>query len=47
MFSCEFWKISKNTFFTEHLLVTASVNNFFSKGKLLIFDNVVINCKWW
>ena len=24
MFSCEFYKISKNTFFTVHLLVTAS-----------------------
>ena len=23
-FSCEFWKISKNTFFTEHLRATAS-----------------------
>ena len=24
MFSCEFWEISKNTFFTEHLWATAS-----------------------
>ena len=24
VFSCEFWEISKNTFFTEHLQVTAS-----------------------
>ena len=24
MFSCEFCEISKNTFFTEHLLATAS-----------------------
>ena len=24
MFSCDFWEISKNTFFTEHLWVTAS-----------------------
>ena len=24
MFSCEFCEISKNTFFTEHLLMTAS-----------------------
>ena len=24
MFSCEFYKISKNTFFTEHLWATAS-----------------------
>ena len=31
MFSCEFCEISKNTFFTEHLRVTASVGrpNFF------------------
>ena len=26
MFSCEFWEISKNTFFTEHLWTTASVS---------------------
>ena len=25
LFSCKFWKISKNTYFTEHLRVTASV----------------------
>ena len=25
MFSCEFYEISKNTFFTEHLLTTASL----------------------
>ena len=25
MFSSEFWEISKNTFFTEHLWTTASV----------------------
>ena len=28
MFSCEFCKISKNTFFTEHLRTTASVLSF-------------------
>ena len=27
MFSCEFCEISKNTFLTEHLLVTASLNS--------------------
>ena len=27
VFSCEFCKISKNTFFTEHLWVTASEGN--------------------
>ena len=26
MFSCEFCEISKNIFFTEHLLATASIN---------------------
>ena len=25
MFSCEFWEISKNKFFTQHLWATASV----------------------
>ena len=25
VFSCEFWEISKNTFFIEHLWTTASV----------------------
>ena len=25
MFSCKFWEISKNTFFTEHIWVTASI----------------------
>ena len=25
LFSCEFWEIYKNTFFTEHLRVPASV----------------------
>ena len=28
VFSCEFCKISKNTFFTEHLWVTASERGF-------------------
>ena len=28
-FSCEFCEISKNTFFTEHLLATASCTSFF------------------
>ena len=26
MFPCEFFKISRNTFFTEHLWATASIN---------------------
>ena len=29
VFSCEFCEISKNTFFTEHLWTTASVNQIF------------------
>ena len=28
VFSCEFCEIFKNTFFTEHLRTTASVNDF-------------------
>ena len=28
LFSCEFCEISKNTFFTERLWTTASVNSF-------------------
>ena len=28
-FSCEFFEISKNTFFTEHLRTTASTGNFY------------------
>ena len=31
MFSCEFCKISKNTFFTEHLRMTASAKNPFER----------------
>ena len=34
MFSCEFCEISKNTFFTEHLRVTAS-GYFYPMGKIL------------
>ena len=28
VFSCEFYEISKNTFFTEHLRTTASISSF-------------------
>ena len=28
VFSCEFYEISKNTFFTEHLWTTASASRF-------------------
>ena len=31
MFSCEFCEISKNTFFTEHLLATASLDDVMGK----------------
>ena len=27
VFSCEFYEVSKNTFFTEHFWTTASVNS--------------------
>ena len=48
MFSCEFYKISKNTFFTEHLWVTASafpnvralIFTFASKRFYIEFDDV-------
>ena len=30
VFSCEFCEISKNTFFTEHLRMTASEKNYFN-----------------
>ena len=35
MFSCEFSKISKNTFFTEHLRVTASGCTKFDAGNFI------------
>ena len=42
MLSCEFWKISKNIFFKEHLRATASVtsethSNFFRIFRAAIF----------
>ena len=37
VFSCEFFKISKNTFFTEHLLATASG---ISKSSFLLHQNL-------
>ena len=36
MFSCEFWEISKNTFFTEHLRMTASVSGL---AQFLVTEN--------
>ena len=30
VFSCEFWEISKNTFFTEHLWATASNSSLYT-----------------
>ena len=41
MCSCEFYKVSKNTFFTEHLWTTASVNS--SKLKKITIKSVSIN----
>ena len=40
MFSCEFSEISKNTFFTEHILVTASVTKLIYKETLMVNENV-------
>ena len=46
MFSCKFWKIFKSIFFTEHLLITASVKclqsqniSKFTKSNTSILDN--------
>ena len=36
MFSCEFCEISKNTFFTEHLRATASIDEFTLAQKKLL-----------
>ena len=38
MFFCEFCKIFKNTFFTEHLWVTASVSSMLSSEDKTYFD---------
>ena len=45
MFSCEFYKISKNTFFTKHLRATASMQLKFSKlgdQSILIFVKKIL-----
>ena len=47
MLFCEFCEISKNTFFTEHLRVTASENNSKKSGfdtNFLMFQST---CKWY
>ena len=33
VFSCKFWEITKNIFFTEHLWATTSVHRFLTDGK--------------
>ena len=47
MFSCEFCKIFKNTFFTEHLRMTASaVSNIFKgylRYKTILCHKVVLD----
>ena len=44
VFFCEFYEISKNTFFKEHLWTTASVNSCFSII-FSIFNKLKILCK--
>ena len=41
VFSCKFWKISKNTFFTEHFRVTASLCCF------TLFQQDIVRNKFW
>ena len=40
VFSCEFSEISKNTFFTEHILVTTSVTKLIYKETLMVNENL-------
>ena len=40
--SCEFCEISKNTFFTEHLRATASVNCFLQWGKTPVINTCYV-----
>ena len=42
MFSCEFWEISKNTLFIEHLQTTVSTNSgtFFELQKCKVLSEV-------
>ena len=50
VFSCEFYEISKNTFFTEHLRTTASVIFPFSSGSFLYSLQVTLikgGVKFW
>ena len=44
VFSCEFYEISKNTFFTEHLWTTSSVLYLFQMILSNFFQNVVLRC---
>ena len=49
VFPCEFCEISKNTFFTEHLWVTASgiLKDFMNeKNELLFGDNITLKKKY-
>ena len=38
VFSCEFCEISKNIFFTDHLMTTASINTFSNDQIVHIFE---------
>ena len=44
VFSCEFYEISKNTFFTEHLWMSASANVLRINEKP---ENLFINISWY
>ena len=46
MFSCEFCEISKNTFFTEHLWTTASINWTMTRNQVFIKANNPISTKF-
>ena len=47
VFSCEFCEISKNTFFTEHLLVTASDVKPLGLTFLAVLNITHDFCQWW
>ena len=46
VFSCEFCEISKNTFFTEHLWTTASINWTMTRNQVFIKANNPISTKF-
>ena len=46
LFSCEFCKIFKNTFFTELLWTTASAENIRKPLVFLMFSGVIERAQW-